>query len=352
MNIADVAEVRSCLAGDRYSFLYSGRFPDDHSARLVHLAEALLGGPEGTRSARNRLAFVMVEAYQNIIRHGVLDGGGADAAPGMFLLRCRPDAQHVATVNAVRKEGVAPLAELLNRLGGMDLGQLKKLFLAGLQDRSSTHRRGAGLGLIEMARRSGVPLEHAFEHGAGEVDLFLLHVRSGSGSGADREALHKAARLHRVVRENRILLLQQGALPLAAQEVIMRTMEAELDGSDEEAVRRAYLAAMEFLGDGALHGTAPLIVLSGMAGDRVLTLALTLPAEEAARIDRRIGEITRAGRNELLRDYRSGLLERSRGAMNGDLGLLDLARHGRRPLVHRQLDLEGDGRSIVVQAAL
>ena len=129
MDIAAAHTLYDALAGDRSSFLYSGAFPDDHTARLIALGEAFLNGQTVRRDELNRLSFVMVEAYQNIIRHRARDMAH-DPREGrsMFLLRCETDAQHVLAINPVCKKETASLKDMLERLDGLDRSQLKELF--------------------------------------------------------------------------------------------------------------------------------------------------------------------------------------------------------------------------------
>ncbi len=159
------------LRGDRSTFVYSGEFRDEHTARLIALGEASMDGANARSSSKGRLAFVMVEAYQNIIRHKAPLPPQLEQAQGrsMFILRCGDNGQHVVAMNAVVKSEVPALRATLDSLKGLSAEELKSLFLAGLQKPENSARRGAGLGLIEMARRSG-------------SDLGYMH----RGLGADR----------------------------------------------------------------------------------------------------------------------------------------------------------------------
>src|SRR5690606_6703495 len=74
MDIATAHTLYEGLKGRDLTFLYSDVFADDHTAAIMGVGqEALDVGTE--RTLRSRLSFVLVEAYQNIIRHRADNGG-------------------------------------------------------------------------------------------------------------------------------------------------------------------------------------------------------------------------------------------------------------------------------------
>jgi hypothetical protein len=169
------------LHKDGCLFLYSGSFPDEHSARLIELGEALDGLLEGVRNSKGRLAYVMVEAFQNIVRHRA-DAGGTGEGRSLFLLGCGADGQRVTAQNAVTPEQERKLRTSLERLQELDADGLKSLFLEGIQRASAPGTRGAGLGLIEMVRRSGGRVSWSFSPLPCPLRLFTLSLDLGEGT--------------------------------------------------------------------------------------------------------------------------------------------------------------------------
>lgn len=150
-------DLYEALGEDACLFGYSGAFPDEHTARLIELGAAVLDSQGSKASERGRLSYVMVEAYQNVVRHRARLSPEIEAREGRshFLLRCGPDGQTVATLNPVATDKAKDLQEVLGFLKGRTSAELKDLFRDGIQRTHSPERRGAGLGLIEMMRRSG-----------------------------------------------------------------------------------------------------------------------------------------------------------------------------------------------------
>ncbi len=125
------------LHDDTFSFGYAGAFHDEHTARLIALGEAAMEHAGAQRNARQRLAYVMVEAYQNIIRHRapLPEGIARGCGRSMFLLRCHPEAQQVIAQNPVSKSDLVELQDALDGLSGLDAAQLKERFPEQAQQR-------------------------------------------------------------------------------------------------------------------------------------------------------------------------------------------------------------------------
>src|SRR5690606_17012034 len=188
MDLATVHTLYETLADSRWGFLYSGAFHDEHSARLIDLAEDATKDPENDNgSFSKKLGFVLVEAYQNVIRHRSELKGGLHDGKGRSLFMVLSDGKNfdVATMNPMATEESRELRTLLERIGGTDLKQLKEMFLRGLQGNNPSQKGGAGLGLIEMARRANDGLQFQLRPIDPAVTMFTMQLRIG-GSVAGR----------------------------------------------------------------------------------------------------------------------------------------------------------------------
>jgi Family of unknown function (DUF6272) len=316
------------LRGDRSVFLYSGAFHDEHTGRLIALGEAAAEGGDGRGAARGRLAFIMVEAYQNILRHRAVLPPQVERGEGrsLFLLRCGEDGQQVVVaVNPVKKSDVTGLRTALHKLHGMDPSQLKNLFLSGLQHTSDQPRRGAGLGLIEMARRSGSDLGYTLRGLGPDHELFILAVRLGSDRAYDG-VLTEAAVLHGTVVQHDVLLLHIGTRPVPVQEAVLRMLEEDVDtsGGRSDLRGRAYLAANGFLSSVREGGERYFCALTRDGAHYSLAVGRSMPRAAAETLLRHVRGLERSDRSELDRRYRNAILKR--GGEEDDPDLLDLAR--------------------------
>lgn len=313
----------SLLGGARHALLYAGGFHDAHAASLIALGEAFADDAADGRALRQRLAFVMVEAYQNIVRHR------APGAPAFFAALSGGARHRVFTANAIAASEAAALDEALQQLERSEEAQLKQLFLARLRSERRTERGGAGLGLIEMARRSGQPLRHRLLPLDAERRLFAMAVGLGGGdAGADD--LEPCMDLWRTASQAGLVMGCRWGGSLAVQEAWLRLVEREWGAGC--AAARAILAAEGWLRAGQADAGA-LVLLSGPAGARRMRIAW--PADEAgmAALAQQAATVGAMPAYVLDRLYRAALLGQPGADGAHPAGLLELARIHRGPLV-------------------
>lgn len=273
---------------DHSVFGYSGHFGDDLSARLLELSDRITEEMSGRSAHRRRIAFLLVEAYQNIIRHRAGLPRHIEHGEGrsFFFFRANPEGQDLVAINGVHKAQVEAIQGQLNTIRGLDHAELKELSLEMLQ-RASTSR-GAGVGFIEMTRRSGNELGHMLRGMGPDHALFALAVRSGAAYAPER-VLRDGAILHGTVVMNDILLFHVGRVSPGACAVI-----ADMVRHDADTVERAEVAKgraqLHAALDGALNQLAPsarrVCVLARENDGVVLILGVDTEHTDGSPVDR------------------------------------------------------------------
>lgn len=332
MDLAVAHTLYRLLAGGAATFVYSGGFHDEHTARLVDLGEHLVQQTEGERSLRNKLGFVLVEAYQNIIRHRATLPAELTRTDGRSLLalRLRADTYEVVAMNPLLRAEEPVLGDLLGRLRNLSIEQLKALFLDALQHGGTSRRGGAGLGLIEMARRSGHGLWHRLEDIGSEHRLFTLRVMLGGESAISSP--DELSALHRGVAAGDVRSLCVG-MPSGVQAPVMGLVakDAEGDADRADTCTRAYLAATELLDAVIAPGVPPMIVVAGAPEGLAFVLGGRMDVDRADGIEQQVERINAMSPSEVQRGYRDALIGRG-DSRPCTTGLFDLARRMQRPM--------------------
>ena len=259
------------LGGAPCLFGYAGGFPDEHTARLIELGAAVLDQQGSRTSERGRLGYVMVEAYQNVVRHRArlapaLESG---VARSHFMLHCGEAGQTVGTLNPVDTDKAKDLQEVLGFLKGRTTAELKGLFRDGIQRTHEPGRRGAGLGLIEMMRRSGATPTWDREDCIEEHTMFALAWSAG-GDGAPSQGLELLHRQRSLLSDSGCWLSYVGLDSPEVLENLGRMVETE---SGQPAGGPA--------GRNALHRAAGMLRTSGESPATIAVL-LGASAEGAA----------------------------------------------------------------------
>ena len=137
------------------AFLLSGQI----SQAVV---ESLMGGDQkpGQNPLRRQLLNVAVELLQNIVHHG--SPRGLDAKAGIFVVDREAEAYLLFSGNPIAEEERAPLQERLEKLNELGPDGLEDLYDEVLLS-DEEEGSGAGLGLIDMRMRSGLPFLWSFD---------------------------------------------------------------------------------------------------------------------------------------------------------------------------------------------
>lgn len=220
---------------DRFVFGYSGHFGDDLTGRLLDLSDQLIMAMSAPSVQRKRLAFLLVEAYQNIIRHRAELPSfiGSGEGRSFFCCRANPTGQDLVAINGIAKWRVDALADQLAAIRGLDHAELKELSIRMLQ--LPSEGRGAGVGFIEMTRKSGNDLGHMLRGLGEEHALFALAVRTGDAHPHEK-IIRESAILHGTVVMNDILLYHAGHTMRGVNGVVAEVIRNDLGGMNGSAV--------------------------------------------------------------------------------------------------------------------
>ena len=100
----------------------------------------------------------MVEVFQNIVRYKKENKQKYE----IFSLRSIDDHLHIFSSNVVDLSSYSILKDKLKDINEKDPDDLKKLYLEILKAGVFGEKGGAGLGLLQMARRSSNPIQYNF----------------------------------------------------------------------------------------------------------------------------------------------------------------------------------------------
>ena len=101
---------------------------------------------------------ISIEALQNITKHQ----NSTASTKVSFLLTQDSGGFQIQTVNSLKSDRKEALKNRLSYINSLTLAQLKEHHQLSLKNRLHTQNGSAGLGLIQMARKSKKKLEYEF----------------------------------------------------------------------------------------------------------------------------------------------------------------------------------------------
>jgi hypothetical protein len=125
---------------------------------------------------RVKVYHIMVEGLQNISKHAVHPGDLASLnyTRGVFLVCRSENVYNVVTGNVIRKDRNAFLKELISHVNSLTKKQLDELYKKQLREGHISEEGGAGLGFIDIRRKTGNDLKYEFLTISDTHDFFLF----------------------------------------------------------------------------------------------------------------------------------------------------------------------------------
>jgi hypothetical protein len=127
------------------------------------------------KDKRKKLYHVLIESLQNVFHHHLENAGSEQSSSG-FVIRYIDDIYTIITGNNVNIKDVPILKERLEKVNSLSQEDLRAHYLNTLSSTELSEKGGAGLGIIEMARKSGNKLKYEFTKVNGEFSFFTLEV--------------------------------------------------------------------------------------------------------------------------------------------------------------------------------
>ena len=150
------------LENDDLSFIYLGKFDNNILGFATEILKGHMTQALDTEGKKNKLSFLMIESFQNILRYGLLGRQENETSGEIFVVRKIFGSYYITTGNFVENDKIDNTREKLERVNSLNAEDLKKLFLQTLQNKKLSQQGGAGLGFMEMVRKTKEKLEFDF----------------------------------------------------------------------------------------------------------------------------------------------------------------------------------------------
>lgn len=168
---------RALLNGDRVLFEHCGEVTKEVVLDILPQLEDLVEHQATSKLLGRRLVYISIETLQNLQLHGYAEDGHLICEPE-FIVSRSDDAFHLHGGNLIPVDEVEALTDKINKINSLDEQELKYLYSVVMKQtvvRFST-KGGAGLGLIDMRKKSTRPLEFSFQDLNDGFSYFTLKI--------------------------------------------------------------------------------------------------------------------------------------------------------------------------------
>jgi hypothetical protein len=174
--MSGILEMKWNKQSDKVVFSYMGKPTHEMIDLILEMSESKLRIIESRSNIVKRIVNVLIEILQNIFNHGE-DFSVVDHQSFKYFLYKRGDDYFIVTENFIKTQDVKNLVSKLDAYLSMSDEDITRTYRKTLDNGGFSNKGGAGLGLINIIRRSNGNLEYNFSKVDNENSLFRMSVQ-------------------------------------------------------------------------------------------------------------------------------------------------------------------------------
>ncbi|GEM_PF-84879 len=198
--------------------VYHGSIDSDIADALINIFEHFLYNKDAPVKIQKRAFYILVEALQNVVRHQAMPNPPPSGGSPASLLFQYLNGHFVFTLkNLVNDERIPEITKKIDSLNALDKNELNKHYKKILKNEVLSDKGGAGLGLIEIARKSENIISYEFLKAEKGLSWFFFSIlvadKEKEDSVEPAQGLEVARELHRLLDGNRIWFVLREEYP-------------------------------------------------------------------------------------------------------------------------------------------
>lgn len=182
MSLSNIYDLYQTMERDNTMLSFKGVVTSDLLTSVLQIMESKLDHVEKSPKTKKKVYNVLVECLQNLYHHNeeISESEGLDflfSKSALLMISKNADHYEVKTGNYIAKDKSKELKRKLDDINALDKDGLRDLYKSILNDGEMSDKGTAGLGMIDIARKSGNKLEYDFMPVDDNYDFFCLNVK-------------------------------------------------------------------------------------------------------------------------------------------------------------------------------
>jgi ACT domain-containing protein len=336
---------------ERLMFVYRGVVTNENSASLLMLLEKEMENSEFGFVGRKRLFMFVLESLQNVSRHSDRN----HYSEMSLVVYSKTDSGYtVTTGNVIETDKINDLKSKLDEINKLDSGEIRNVYRNMLSNAEFSSKGGAGLGLIEMAKKTGNKLDYDFIKLDDKFSYFILSKTVDSGGVGMHYAGNESAfrgkavgQLERLMAENNVYLIWSGHFSSDVGKEVLSFTETKLSEEDVDSGlrRKVFSILVETLENVSKYSPGrepeekfgmPVAMIRFDGGIYSLTTGNLILNEQVIPLKEKIDIINTCDKAGLKDLFTQALKEQSIDSdSTGNMGLIEMAKKSGNKLIYQ-----------------
>jgi len=177
-NMHHLYEFNNLMHENNIILIYEGDFSQEVAKSVLSMTEKKLINENVEEVTKKKIYNVMIESLQNICKHHSLEAN----TQSVFLIGADEKYFNIISGNPIDKTNVEKVMNTLDHINSLDEEGIKQLFKQTRLNSTLSDVGGAGLGFIDMAKRTGNKMLYQFEEIDDKFYFFTLMVQVSNSS--------------------------------------------------------------------------------------------------------------------------------------------------------------------------
>lgn len=328
------------IVDEKVSIAYFGDFNDDITSMLIELSDIYISKSSDIVKLSKKTSFLIAESFQNIVRHGIIEREAIENIQynrDFYQISILSNYISITSANVIENDEATELEqkiEVINELSALELKQVRNKIL---NEGSVSSKGGAGLGLIEMVRKTKLPLQKLSTPLTKDYSLLLLGVMLPTNNKLNENNidLAKVGSHYRHLVDDGTVLLYKGDFSGPSNTNIIEMLNNNFmqDGKIEPSNLKNIVAIIEVMQNVSKHGakikglTEGIFAVKEINGEIYVECSNFINSQDYEQLKHLLKTIKTKSMEEIEQEYKIKLAASylSEGD-NAGLGLLEIAR--------------------------
>lgn len=143
--------------------IYEGKFSQEITKSVLSMTERSFTEENVNDVVKKRVYNIMTELLQNICKHEFKINDELEGMESLFMISSTDTEYHIITGNALKESVIDIIVSKINKVNSLDAEGLKAFYKETRLNTSISEVGGAGLGFIDIARKSCNPISYHFK---------------------------------------------------------------------------------------------------------------------------------------------------------------------------------------------
>lgn len=178
--MVDVFDIYDKMERNNILLSFKGEITSDLLTSILQIMENKMDNMQEEPKMKKKVYNVLVECLQNLYHH--LDDSGepgtSEKTRSAIFMIGKLDAKYsIFTGNYILNENIHGLKNRLDEVNSLNKEELKEYYKKVLNNGEMSLKGGGGLGMIDIARKTGEKLEYNFLEIDNKVSFFTLNIK-------------------------------------------------------------------------------------------------------------------------------------------------------------------------------